>query len=535
MSEPLLDPRSTDNQPIVVHAPLSGDLRRATDEQRNDAALHEPTVVRVRPAAVRDPRSYQAALASSAARSRVRVYGLDAVRGLCLLAMNLTFALPFEKFLPAWMYHMQYPPPDGKYVAIAGLTWQDIIFPGFLFAMAAAIPIRNTQLLAAGEPPSRIAWGSIQRAALLYVFSLIIAHVNPYYTEIYTKNGNLMAIAGFLTCFALFVRRRDDWNPRVFNWVRRAGWVGAAVILFLLPLAWSSTFSPMRRDNIITSIAFIYALGSIIWLLTRGRILVRVGVMFAVAVLKLLAPVASFSGAFWSRSPVPWLYEPWFFELLLIAIPGTIAGDLLVRWTKYSTEERTPGEGPTPLGRLRVVAVLGVLAPIALVLGLYQRRVAATTIAIFSMGALGGLMLGRMRNDRDRLLAHMGGWTGLLLVVGLLFEPLEGGIKKDPQTMSFLLLCAGLWFGVLLALTIVIDVIGGRVRRVADPIILVGQNAMLAYVIFMLFFNHIAYFLGFGNFFSANSGEVILRSLLVTTVVMTTLWLATRYKIVWRS
>lgn len=522
-------------RPILVHPPLAGDLRRVTDEQRNDASLDAPPVARALPPSVRDPRVHQLALAASAEKSRVRVFGLDAVRGLCLLAMNLTFALPYEKLLPAWMYHMQYPPPDGKYVAIPGLTWQDIIFPGFLFAMAAAIPIRNTQLLAAGQPAPKVAWGSIQRAALLYLFSLIIAHVNPFYTQDYTKRGNLIAIFGFLTCFALFLRKRDDWDPRRFAWVRRAGWAAAAIILFLLPPTWNATFSLTRRDNIITSIAFIYALGSIIWLLTRGRTFVRLLVMFAVAVLKLLAPVASFSGAFWSRTPVPWLYEPWFFELLLIAIPGTIAGDLLVSWTKHSTEERTARASPGAFTRLRLVAALGMAAPLVLLIGLYHRRVTLTTLAIVTMVGAGALLLGRLRTGRDRLLTQMGGWTAALLVVGILLEPLEGGIKKDPQTMSFLLLCAGLWFAVLLASTILIDVIGGAVRRIVDPLILAGQNAMLAYVIFMLFFNHIAYFLGFGDFLSATPGEAAVRSLIVISIVMTTLWLATRYRIVWRS
>lgn len=527
-------PDPLDEQPILVHAPITGDgkrIERMSHEQVSDAVLAEPPVERALPPNIRDPRIPQPADAVN----RVRVFGLDAVRGLSLLAMNLTFALPYRKLLPAWMYHMQYPPPAGTYVALAGLTWSDIIFPGFLFAMAAAIPIRNSQLLSAGEPATRIAWGALQRAALLYVFSLIIAHVNPYYTQNYTKAGNLLAIAGFLTCFALFIRKRDSWSPRVFAWIRRIGWAGAAVILFILPATWNASFSLTRRDNIITSIAFMYVVGCIIWLLTRDRIGLRLLVLFAVAVLKLLAPVTPVVGAFWARSALPWLYEPWFFELLLIAIPGTIAGDLLVRWTRYSAEQRVAQESGSALARLGSVAILGASAPVVLLAGLYQRRLVATTAATLAIVLVGGMLLGRVRSDRDRLLAHMGGWAGALLIAGVLLEPLEGGIKKDPQTMSFLVLCAGIWFGVLLSATIVIDVIGGVARRVANPIIQVGQNAMLAYVVFMLFLNHIAYFLGFGDFLSATPAESYLRGLVVTTVVMTLLWLATRYKIVWRS
>ena len=525
----------TGQTPIVIHAPLSGDTERVAALPPSHHAVDIPPLHWELPPGVRDPHAHRAALAARAAQKRVRVFGLDAMRGVCLLAMNLTFALPAVMFLPAWMYHMQNPPPTGDYVALTGLTWQDIIFPGFLFAMAAASPVRGSQLLAAGEPAPRIIWGAAQRSALLYLFSLIIAHVNPYYTHSQTKGGNLLAIAGFLTCFALFVRRRDDWNPSVFKWIRRAGWLAAAIILIVIPPTWGATFSLLRRDGIITSIAFVYFLGTIIWLATGERILIRLLIMLALAVMELVTPYSGAIGALWERSAASWLYEPWYLELLLIAIPGTIAGDLLVRWTGYSEEERTKKDSAAATSRLLAVAGLGLATPLVYVVGLYQHQVMATTIATFVLVALGGLLLTRGQTDRDRLLARMGGWAGVLLVAGILLEPLQGGIKKDPQTISYLLLCGGIWLSVLLALTILIDVVGGRIRRLADPLILAGQNAMFAYVIFMLFLNHIAYYFGFGDFLSANPGEAALRGLLVTSLVMMLLWMATRYRVVWRS
>jgi hypothetical protein len=291
----------------------------------------------------------------------------------------------------------------------------------------------------------------------------------------------------------------------------------------------------MRRDDIITSIAFVYFLGTVIWLSTGERILVRLLLMLALAVMELVTPFSGAIGAAWERSAAPWLYEPWYIELLLIAIPGTIAGDLLVRWTGYSEEERTMKESAGATYRMLAVAGLGLMTPIVLVVGLYQHQVIATTVATFVIVALGGLLLTRGRTDRDRLLARMGGWAGVLLVAGILLEPLEGGIKKDPQTISYLLLCAGIWLSVLLALTILIDVVDGRIRRLADPLILAGQNAMFAYVIFMLFLSHIAYYFGFGEFLSASPAQAALRGLIVTSVVMVVLWMATRYRVVWRS
>ncbi|MES2179733.1 MAG: DUF5009 domain-containing protein [Gemmatimonadota bacterium] len=532
------DDVATDQRAIVIHAPLTGDPARINElpeALRSDAALRAPTVVRELPPSIRDPHVHRAELAARAAQNRVRVFGLDAVRGISLLAMNLTFALPSVMLLPAWMYHTQYPPPTGAYVARAGLTWQDIIFPGFLFAMAAAIPIRGSQLIAAGEPMPSILWGALKRTALLYLFSLIIGHVNPFETHNETRTGNLIAIAGFLTLFALFVQRKPEWNPSVFVWLRRVGWVGAAILLFVLPATWGGSFSMTRRDTIITSIAFVYVVCTLIWLVTRQKPMLRLAIVLVVAVLKVLSPVVGPVGAFWSLSPMPWLYEPWFFELLLIALPGTIAGDLLVEWTRYAAGDRPASRDEEHLGHLRGVAAIGFGMPVVLVVGLYQRQLIGTTAAVLASVLAGAYLLRRGTSDRDRLLARIGAWAGALLIAGILLEPLEGGIKKDPQTMSFLLLCGGLWLGVLLAATILIDVVGGAWRRIFEPIILAGQNAMLAYVIFTLFLLHIAYYLGFGDFLSATPPQQVVRGVLVTTVVMALLWTASKKRIVWRS
>ena len=529
----MIDP---EEGPIVQHAPLSGDPARIAqlpDALRADVIASTPATVRELPAGIRDP---SAALGEGGgAESRVRVFGLDAVRGLCLLAMNFTFALPDRLILPAWMYHMQYPPPTGDYVARPGLTWQDIIFPGFLFAMAAAIPIRGSQLIAAGEPFPAIVWGSLKRTALLYVFALLIAHVNPFYTKLYNQQGNILAILGFLTCFALFIRRRSDWNATAFAWVRRAGWVAAALLLFVVPRLWGASFSPMRRDTIITSIAFVYFLGSVIWLATRGRPLARLAVMVAVVLMEVLAPAVGPIGAFWNNTSLPWIYEPWFVELLLIALPGTIAGDLLVQWTRLQPEHRSSVTERGDSARLSMVVALCLATPFVLLFGLYQRLLTATTIGVFAIVVAGALLLLRGKSERDRILIRIGGLAGALLVIGILVEPLEGGIKKDPQTMSFLFLCAGLWVGVLLACTILVDVIGGRIRKAAHPIILAGQNAMLAYVVFMLFLLHIAYLAGVGDALSATAGEQVARATAATVLVMAILWAATRNRIVWRS
>ncbi len=69
-----------------------------------------------------------------------RAFALDALRGYAIVTMILSATIA-GGILPGWMYHMQSPPPTHKYIIeLAGITWVDLVFPFFLFAMGAAFP-----------------------------------------------------------------------------------------------------------------------------------------------------------------------------------------------------------------------------------------------------------------------------------------------------------------------------------------------------------------------------------------------------------
>jgi predicted acyltransferase len=245
---------ATGEQAIIIHPPLTGDTRALEVESNggpvttiilNDTA----TVIQSEP----EPRAVPVAEVAPQPRGE-RALGLDAFRGALLLAMTFAMTIPFGAF-PTWMYHMQNPPPTGDYAAIAGLTWRDMMFPGFLFTMSAAIPITNSLRLAKGMPYPAIIITAVKRTGLLMVFAWIIGHVNPYWTEDYTRRGNLIAIAGFLLCWPIFTRKLASWNDQKYRMVRRIGWIAVAAALFAGPLLYGKQFSLERRDGIIASLA----------------------------------------------------------------------------------------------------------------------------------------------------------------------------------------------------------------------------------------------------------------------------------------
>jgi hypothetical protein len=513
-------------EPIIVHGPFTGDADRL-----DTVAILPPPVYRPEEPAVVEPVEPDPAVIVTAAPQRA--FGLDAMRGLLLLAMNFAFTIPPWGPFPAWMYHMQVPPSEsGAFVEQAGLTWRDMLYPGFLFTMATAIPITMSARLAKGMPYPQIAWIALRRAALLLLFSLIIGHVNPYWTHDYTKTGNIAAIFGLVVSFAFFVKPRSDWSERSVTWLRWAAWAGVIAVLFVVPSWYGQRFDPIRQDNVILSIAFLTVAGTLIWLFTRFNLAARL-IILAIAVAgRTLAPRVDWIGSVWYVTPAPWLYQSWFLDLLVIVIPGTIVGDLLVRWMKR------PADTESTLwsrGRLMALAAIGLSVSPILLVGLYERRyAAATAIALIALSALYVFVAAKPRGERDYVLFRLCALAAIMLVAGALLEPFEGGIKKDPQTLGYLVLMTGTAIAGLTSLLIIVDAFRTGERSLR-PLVEIGQNPLFAYVVCFLGVLHVLWLLNAGNAFTATWPQATLRSVVLTSIVGFLVWLTTRKRLLWRA
>lgn len=516
-------------QTIVIHGPITGDA----DRLEAVASLPDPAYVTDETALTATPAIQPAPAVASTAVTE-RALGLDAFRGVFLLAMNFAFTIPHWGPFPGWMYHMQIPPaPSAAYVEASGLTWRDMLFPGFLFTMSAAIPITMGARLAKRMPYPQIAWIALRRGALLLLFALIIGHVNPYWTRDDTKLGNVAAIFGLVVSFAFFVRPRKDWNPATVQWLRYTAWLGVATVLFIVPAWYGQAFSLDRRDDVIAAIAFLTVAGTMIWLLTRFSPVTRVAILALVIAGRTAAAHVGWIGSLWYSSPAQWLYQPWYLELLLVVIPGTIAGDLLVQWMRRAPD----AEAPLLWSSRRLAAIAAIAASFAavLVVGLYERRhPGTTTAAVIGLAALLLYVARKPRSARDYVITRLCAWAAFWLVVGILIEPLEGGIKKDPQTLGYLMLMTGTAIAGLTSLLIIID--GFKVgERHLRPLVQIGQNPLFAYVVFFLGITHVLWLMGIGDVLTSSWQEATLRGILCTALVGVTVWLTTKKRLLWRA
>ena len=412
----------------------------------------------------------------------IRAAGLDALRGIAILAMLLSGQLPFGQYsLPAWMYHAQVPPPDHVFNGkLPGITWVDLVFPFFLFALGAAIPLALTRRIERCEPNWKIAGFILERGILLAFFALYVQAIRPgTISEHPTAATQLIALLAFALLFPIFTRFPGAW-PRYVRWgIRLAGWAGAIALLALLRYPGDERFSLTRSDIIIVVLANMAVFSSLCWWATRNNRLLRLGilgVLLAVRLSNMPTATPGWVHDLWTWSPAPWIYQLYYCQYLFIVIPGTIVGDMLLDWMK---RDRTKDKSNWSRSRYIGIAGLMLAFVVVLLVGLYARWLWPTTLVTFVLCGIGARLMQDPGDDTEQLLRSLFHWAIYWLVLGMFFEPYEGGMRKDRATMSYYFVTAGMAICVLVAFTILVDVM--QRRRWAALLIDNGQNPMIAY------------------------------------------------------
>ena len=508
-------------QPIVIHPPIHGEIE---DKEASTPVAVAPIVtVRAEPAPPATPSAAPAATTESR-----RAHGLDALRGLFLVLMTLGFSLRGNDF-PLWMYHRQMPPPEFSVVPIPGLGWRDLAYGAFLFTMAAALPLTLSRKIAKGETELGIIFAAIKRYGLLLLFALLVGHSNTYFTG-YTQTARVIGLVGLLAMALVFTRRRPDWNERTFDRIHLAGWALALGFLALSPLAYGKTFAFDRIDDVIAGLAFAALAGSVVWYFTRENLAARLGVLAFATAMFLGSRDDGWLQQWWYASPVPWAFAPSRLALLTIVIPGTIAGDAVLRWMR-SSETAAAGWSA---GRLLSAAFLAFAFTPLIVVGTYTREVHITTQLCLGM-ALGGLFLtSGPTNSLERAVRSLFLWGAIWILLGMFMEPFQGGIKKVPETLSYFFTIAGITTMLLVSLMVLVD--GLAKRRWLSPLIDVGHNPLLMYVVLSIGLTCALELIEpLRGVMRSTPAQSLARSVIETTIAVLIVRFASRRRVYWRT
>ncbi len=466
-----------------------------------------------------------------------RSYALDALRGFAILTMILSGRISWGN-LPGWMYHAQIPPPDHKFdPTLPGITWVDLVFPFFLFAMGAAFPLALSKKIKNGKVSWDLILQILKRGVLLAFFAIVIQHLRPH---VLSKSPDAVtyaiALLGFGLLFLIFWRFPASFSKTRIYALRGAGYVGIAAIMALVTYPDGSGFKLSRFDIIIAVLANVSVFGSLIWIFTRGNWLWRLGIMALIFAVRLATNSGEgFIKDLGTLQPSGWVFNVNFLKYLFVVIPGTIAGDMIVKMMNLKSDD--PKENFSSYSGLSVLlAILMAGFTLVSLVTLYNRWVWEGFTVGLLMLAISWYILRDMNGNYFAILKQLFLWGAFWFVLGFLLEPFEGGIKKDHSTMSYYFLTSGLALFFIIFSSVIIDFFSKRAWM--GLLIDSGQNPMIAYA-------------GGGNLITPILGLLgiealmaqyfttpflgFLKGLIVTLALAYIVKLFTRYKVFWRS
>ena len=448
-----------------------------------------------------------------------RIATVDLLRGIAIVGMILCANIGFNSGLPAWMFHAQTPPPTYSFNPdVAGITWVDLVFPFFLFSMGAAFPLAMRKKLEGGTNPWKIFGGLMKRWFILTAFGLIL--------------GNAYAVGGSL---------RPSWSISLFNislWVAMfLAFVRVNIVVNLCGVAMMSMLAvvlvkwfgiPLNRyssDIIIMILANIAVWGGVIWMLTKDNLRLRWLVVLFVAAVKALSSYVPEALAFFPASgKLSWLFSWSWLQYLLIAVPGSIVGDMILRHARSGNKLELDGKDVA-------AGIIALTAVCVQLWGLFTRHVAADFIISALLGAAFFALTFKQKNIFTRTAL-----TGFaLMLVGIAFDPVDGGITKDYCNLSYVFTTGGMAALTSAFLLMLEFKFGVKGKFLAG----VGQNPMLAYTVTGFFTGPVLSLVGIlPALYALSAGSWfwgLMQGLIITFIMMCVTYGFTRLRLFWRS
>lgn len=407
-----------------------------------------------------------------------RVAAIDLLRALAIIGMVASGQMFWNTELPAFMFHAQVPPPTFVFNPdVAGITWVDLVFPFFLFSMGASMPLALRRREQKGEGLREVTVSALHRFVWLASFAIVLGNTRMGVLSA-TKPwvASLVTLGVWALFFAMFVRvpNLDRRKNAILNWCGFALLVG--VTMLYKPL-FGVEVSLYRSDVIILILASMALFGTLLWWATRNSTLVRVAIIGGVALLKMASSVdGSWCQWLWQQTPAVWLFRFEFLKYLCLVLSGTMAGDVIYRALKMGvTSERASDRRSGWLTATLVVLLVAII--VVTMWGLFVREVATTVAVTLALCAVVGVVLANLRTTEQPLLKALFALGVVLFIIGLVAEPMEGGIKKDHATVSYFFVTGGLALFVLTAALALELRFGVRLRALEAC----GANPMFAY------------------------------------------------------
>ena len=461
-----------------------------------------------------------------------RAHSLDALRGYAIVTMVLASAV-FSQVLPPWMSHIQTPPPGHVFRPdIAGISWVDLVFPFFLFSMGASMPFSVGRKMDKGMQRAPLCAKAVLRGLKLAFFAIFLQHMYPPGHASWSHPSMwlmpLLAFAALFMMFGKFPYALAKGNKLA---IEVCGTVMAVVLLAASERVYGRPFSLYRSNIIILVMANMSVFATLAYIATyrKNPVWRLLPLPFVLAIL--YHGKEGWQAWICDATPAEWLYRFAFLKYLCIVLPGTMAGDLL----RHSL--RPSGNGPwragVPRWRATWLWTLSVGIIVSNLWGLYTRHLTANLLL---SAALSAAILYTVWQQDNPYWKRLATFSALWLMLGLFVEPLEGGIKKDPSNISYYFVATALACHALTAFDVMCDV--WKQRFLTSPLVMAGQNPMLAYVTTALLVNPALQITGLYDVMEGMASSpwlAFLRGIIVTGMTVAVAMGFSRIKWFWRT
>jgi heparan-alpha-glucosaminide N-acetyltransferase len=225
---------------------------------------------------------------ATSARQGSRITSIDALRGFVMFTMifvNDLAGAP-EKLVPDWMVHF-----SDRHKHGSGMTFVDLVFPGFLFIVGMSIPFALGSRISKGEPVWKTFGHVLVRTLALLGIGILMVHETPD-SDVMGWSGSLWCTLMYLAAILAFCSisspraatpaadsgKKTD-GLKIFNVCLRVAGMAALVwlafafrdrkghgIISLSPLQLHTSWY-----GILGLIAWAYLMASIVYLIFRGR------------------------------------------------------------------------------------------------------------------------------------------------------------------------------------------------------------------------------------------------------------------------
>ncbi|MEG0518037.1 MAG: DUF5009 domain-containing protein [Bacteroidales bacterium] len=469
-----------------------------------------------------------------------RYLSLDFLRGLTIFGMVFCAIIP-AGVLPGWMYHVQNPPPTHQLnMTVAGIGWVDLVFPIFIFCMGVAIPLAGRgklEVFGSGAATTgftkRFVVDTLERFVMLWLFSYLYVFLN---FSANTVNGMAVAgvwpqlgtILGFALLFPIYMVIKNKTTS--IKWIRIGGVLAACGLMAVGHFCWGEVIHVQRRGIIIFLLAFLYLFGAFIWYFTMNKIKARCIVFGVILLFTLVTQYAGWPVKAYANPSLRWWFNVEYIYFLLLLLPATYVGDVLYK--KIS--------GGCDIYRSLSDKAMHWVFPLMVVLAVWLCYAFYMRLYWWNLGVSGVILIAlwyginrKLPQYREMFIMAAG-----LLLCGLFFEPLMGGIKKVPCTIQYCFATCGI--------SILLLMVSDYVCKYIPKSLLVntftgaGCNPLMSYIAFDSLIVPFMKLTGFITLYQAAypDGMPVLGILRGAVAVLFTMWVVsvfTKKKIFWKA